>query len=344
MRPDAVTLRSPAELAAAGLIDAAAVAALVPVAARYAVALPPAIVALIDPSDPEDPIARQFVPSAAELDHRPEDLVDPIGDAVHSPVPGIVHRYPDRVLLTLLHVCPVYCRFCFRRERVGPGVDAVLPADAVDAALDYVAAHPAIWEVILTGGDPLALSPRRIASVMARLAAIDHVKIVRFHTRVPVVTPEAVTPELVAALGASGKTTYVGLHCNHPRELTAAARAACARLIDAGLALVSQTVLLRGVNDDAATLAELMRSLVELRIRPYYLHHGDLAPGTAHLRVPLEEGRALVRALRGRVSGLCQPTYVLDIPGGHGKVPVGPDYLSDGIVTDPWGGQHSYVG
>ncbi|MGI3901970.1 MAG: lysine-2,3-aminomutase-like protein [Janthinobacterium lividum] len=343
MRLDA-TLRSPAELAAAGLIDAEAVAALMPVASRYAVALSPAMAALIDPSDPEDPIARQFVPSAAELDHRPEDLVDPIGDAVHSPVPGIVHRYPDRVLLTLLHVCPVYCRFCFRRERVGPGVDAVLPPPAVEAALAYVEAHPAIWEVILTGGDPLALSPRRIAAVMARLAAIDHVKIVRFHTRVPVVTPDAVTPELVAALGASGKTTYVGLHCNHPRELTPAARAACARLIDAGLALVSQTVLLRGINDDAAVLAELMRSLVALRIRPYYLHHGDLAPGTAHLRVPLEEGRALVRALRGRVSGLCQPTYVLDIPGGHGKVPVGPAYLADGIVTDPWGVQHAYTG
>jgi lysine 2,3-aminomutase len=338
------TLRSPADLAGAGLIAAEAVPALEPVAARYAVALAPAMAALIDPADPEDPIARQFVPSPAELDHRPEELVDPIGDAAHSPVPGIVHRYPDRVLLTLLHVCPVYCRFCFRRERVGPGIDAVLPADQVEAALDYIAAHPAIWEVILTGGDPLALSPRRIAAVMARLKKMDHVRIVRFHTRVPVVAPETVTPELVAALGASGKTTYVGLHCNHPRELTPAARAACARLIDAGLALVSQTVLLRGVNDDAATLAELMRSLVELRIRPYYLHHGDLAPGTAHLRVSLDEGRALVRALRGRVSGLCQPTYVLDIPGGHGKVPVGPDYVGEGVVTDPWGVTHPYTG
>ncbi len=343
MRP-ASTLRSPGELAAAGLIGGHEIAALVPVAARYAVALSPAMAALIDPDDPDDPIARQFVPSAAELDHRPEELVDPIGDAVHSPVPGIVHRYPDRVLLTLLHACPVYCRFCFRRERVGPGADAVLPAESVDKALAYVAEHPAIWEVILTGGDPLALSPRRIAAVMQRLAAIDHVRIVRFHTRVPVVTPETVTADLVAALAASGKTTYVGLHCNHPRELMPAAREACARLIDAGLALVSQTVLLRGVNDDAATLAELMRSLVELRIRPYYLHHGDLAPGTAHLRVPLDEGRALVRALRGRVSGLCQPTYVLDIPGGHGKVPVGPDYLREGRVTDPWGVEHAYEG
>jgi lysine 2,3-aminomutase len=338
------TLRSPADLAAAGLIGAGEEARLEAVAGRYAVAVSPAMAALIDPADPADPIARQFVPRPEELDHRPEELADPIGDAAHSPVPGIVHRYPDRVLLTLLHVCPVYCRFCFRREKVGPGAEAVLPADQAESALDYIAAHPAIWEVILTGGDPLALSPRRIAAVMARLAAIDHVRIVRFHTRVPVVAPENVTPALVEALRASGKTTYVALHCNHPRELTAAARAACTQLHEAGISLVSQTVLLRGVNDDAGVLAELMRSFVALRIRPYYLHHGDLAPGTSHFRVPLEEGQALMRALRGRVSGLCQPTYVLDIPGGHGKVPVGPDYVGGGTVTDPWGVTHDYEG
>ena len=336
------TLRSPAELAAAGLIAAGRVAALAPVAARYAVAVSPAMAALVDPADAADPIARQFVPSPAELDHRPEERADPIGDAAHSPVPGIVHRYPDRVLLTLLHLCPVYCRFCFRRERVGPGAGAVLPAAEAEAALDYVAAHPAVWEVILTGGDPLMLSPRRLGRVMARLAAMDHVRVVRFHTRVPVVAPELVTPDLAAALTASGKAAYLGVHCNHPRELTGAAEGALARLRAAGLALVSQTVLLRGVNDDAGTLASLMRRFVELGVRPYYLHHGDLAPGTAHLRVPLEEGRALMRALRGRVSGLCQPTYVLDIPGGRGKVPVGPDYLGDGTVADPWGVEHVY--
>ena len=258
-------------------------------------------------------------------------------------MPGIVHRYPDRALLTLLHVCPVYCRFCFRRERVGPGENAVLPADQAEAALDYLAGRPEVWEVILTGGDPLMLSPRRIAGVMRRLSAMDHVRVVRFHTRVPAVAPGLVTADLVSALGASGKTTYVGLHCNHPRELTPAARAACARLVDAGLALVSQTVLLRGVNDDVDTLVALMRAFVELRIRPYYLHHGDLAPGTSHLRVSLSEGQSLMRSLRGRVSGLCQPTYVLDIPGGYGKVPVGPGYVADGTVEDPWGGRHGYA-
>ena len=345
MTPPSKTLRTPADLVAAGLIAPSAARAIEPVVDRYALALPPALAGLIDPADPRDPIARQFVPGPAELDRRPEDMQDPIGDAAHSPVPGIVHRYPDRVLLTLLHVCPVYCRFCFRRERVGPGQDSVLSAAGVEEALRYISDTPAIWEVILTGGDPLALSPRRLAAVMARLAVVDHVKIVRFHTRVPVAVPELVTPELIGALRASGKTTYVGLHSNHPRELTPAARRACADLIDAGIPLLSQTVLLKGVNDDPAVLAELMRSFVEMRIRPYYLHHGDFAPGTGHFRLTIAEGRRIVKALRGRISGLCQPTYVLDIPGGFGKVPVGPVYLDEpgpGLVEDPWGGSHLY--
>jgi lysine 2,3-aminomutase len=251
------------------------------------------------------------------------------------------------VLLKVTHTCAVYCRFCFRREMVGPGKPNALAPAALDAALTYIADHPAIWEVILTGGDPLTLSPRRLAELMARLAAIDHVKIVRFHTRVPVADPELATGTLVAAMKSPRLTTYVALHANHPRELTAAARTACARIIDAGMPMVSQTVLLAGVNDDAETLAALMRAFVETRIKPYYLHHLDLAPGTGHFRVGLARGQALMRALRGRVSGLCQPTYVLDLPGGHGKVPVGPGYLAgdlDGCVSveDPWGKAHAY--
>ena len=338
------TLRSADDLAAAGLVPAQAAPGLDRVARRYAVAVPPAMAALIDRDDVDDPIARQFVPSIAELESRPHERADPIGDKAHSPVPGIVHRYPDRVLLTLLHVCPVYCRFCFRREMVGPGPEAMLSADKVDAALSYIADTPAIWEVILTGGDPLALSPRRLVDVMQRLSRIDHVRIVRFHTRVPVVDPEAVTPDLVGALLRSGKTTYVALHCNHPRELTAAAEAACTQLLEAGIGMLSQTVLLKGVNDDAEVLAALMRRFVELRIRPYYLHQLDPAPGTSHFQVSLEDGRSIVQALRGRLSGLCQPTYVLDIPGGFGKVPVGPSYIDDraGTVLDPWGTAHNY--
>ncbi len=339
------TVRTPAELQAAGLVGSGTAKALAAVAERYAVALTPALASLIDRDDPRDPIARQFVPSIAELDRTPEERDDPIGDAAHSPVPGIVHRYPDRVLLTLLHVCPVYCRFCFRRERVGPGVEAVLSPEKTEAALRYIADTPSIWEVILTGGDPLALSPRRIEAVMRRLGAIDHVRVIRFHTRVPVADPALVTTDLVEALQASGKPTYLSLHSNHPRELTVAARQACARIIDAGIVMLSQTVLLKGVNDDAGILGELMRAFVETRIRPYYLHHGDLAPGTSHFRVSLRQGQAIVRALRGSLSGLCQPTYMLDLPGGFGKVPVGPVYWHEpepGVIKDPWGQAHVY--
>jgi lysine 2,3-aminomutase len=325
MRSTRQTLRRVDEFAAAGLVPPERRTGIEAVAARYALALTPDMAELIDPTDPNDPIARQFVPDPAELDVRPEERADPIGDDAHSPVAGIVHRYPDRVLLKPLHVCAVYCRFCFRRETVGQG--RALSRAEFDAALDYIRAHPQVWEVILTGGDPLVLSPRRLRDIVAALAAIEHVKVIRLHTRVPVVAPARVTPALVRALKARGKATYVVLHANHARELTAAARAACARLVDAGIPMLSQSVLLRGVNDGAEVLGELMRTLVECRIKPYYLHHGDLAPGTAHWRTGLDEGQALTRTLRGRWSGLCQPTYVLDIPGGHGKSPVGPNYL-----------------
>jgi lysine 2,3-aminomutase len=322
------TLRQPAELAAHGLVPSHALPALEKVAARYAVALTPEVAALIDPGDPDDPIARQYIPRVEELAAHASESADPIGDHMFSPVEGIVHRYPDRVLFKLVAVCAVYCRFCFRREMVGPGRDNALSPHGYQAALDYIRAHGEIWEVILTGGDPLMLSPRRLAGITADLAGIGHVKIVRLHTRIPVADPSRVTDGMVAALKTDGATTWVALHANHPRELTQNARAACARLVDAGIPMVSQSVLLRGVNDDAVTLEALMRGFVECRIKPYYLHHGDLAPGTAHLRTTLEQGRQLMRALRGRVSGLCQPDYVLDIPGGHGKAPVGPDYLS----------------
>jgi lysine 2,3-aminomutase len=316
------------------------------VAERYAVAVSPAMAALIDRSDPHDPIARQFVPDAAELAVLPEERRDPIGDLAHSPVEGIVHRYPDRVLLKAVHVCPVYCRFCFRREMVGPQGLGTLSPEAMDAAFAYIAARPEIWEVILTGGDPLVLSPRRLDEIMRRLEAIDHVKIVRFHTRVPVVEPERIDEALIAALKAGRKTAYVALHANHPRELTAAARAACARLVDAGIAMVSQSVLLKGVNDDPDTLAALMRAFVETRIKPYYLHHPDLAPGTGHFRLTIAEGQALVAALRGRISGLCQPTYILDIPGGHGKAVIGAGAIRENggrhTVMDFRGGEHAY--
>ena len=334
------TLRTVEDLAAADVVTDARLPELARVAKRYAVAITPAMASLIEPDD--GPMRRQFVPTAAELIQTPEERADPIGDDAHSPVEGIVHRYPDRVLLKANHACAVYCRFCFRREMVGPeGIRPLSPAQ-LDAAMAYIAGQPAIWEVIITGGDPLILSPRRLRDLGRRLAAVEHVRIVRFHTRVPAVDPDAITDELVAALTSSGKTIWVGLHANHPDELTPAAAAACARIIDAGIPMISQTVLLKGVNDDPDTLEALMRRFVELRIKPYYLHHADLAPGTGHFRTTLAEGQALMRDLQGRVSGLCQPTYILDIPGGHGKAPVGPCFVSQGQVTDFRGEAHTY--
>jgi lysine 2,3-aminomutase len=321
------TLRQLSDLSEAGLAAAGKRTALERVAAQYAVAITPAMAELIDRADPNDPITRQFVPDPAELDTQPEELSDPIGDRTHSPVEGIVHRYPDRALLKLTHICAVYCRFCFRRETIGPGAKPLTPKQ-LDAALGYIAGHPEVWEVVLTGGDPLVLSARRLRQVVSRLAAIAHVKVLRLHTRVPAADPVRITPELVRALKARGKAVYVVLHVNHARELSEAAREACARLVDAGIPMLSQSVLLKGVNDDPQALGALMRALVECRIKPYYLHHADLAPGTSHLRTSIEDGQRLMRALRGRYSGLCQPTYVLDIPGGHGKSPVGPNYLT----------------
>lgn len=340
-------IRTIDDLERASLIDAEQAVGLSTVAARYAVALTPVIAALIDRNDPDDPIARQFVPDMAELVTTPEERADPIGDAAHSPVAGIVHRYPDRVLLKAVHVCPVYCRFCFRREMVGPQGLGTLDAGEMAAAFDYISSHPEIWEVILTGGDPLVLSPRRLEELLAGLANIEHVKIIRFHTRVPVVEPQKIDAALIAALKSSGKTVYVALHANHPRELTTEARAACARLVDAGIVMISQSVLLKGVNDDPEVLAQLMRAFVETRVKPYYLHHPDLAPGTSHFRLTIAEGQKLVAGLRGRLSGLCQPSYILDIPGGHGKAEIGASAIrevAEGCysVSDFRGEAHDY--
>ncbi|WP_284164387.1 lysine-2,3-aminomutase-like protein [Frigidibacter sp. SD6-1] len=268
-------------------------------------------------------VARQFVPAVSELTVRPEELTDPIGDRAHMPVEGLTHRYPDRVILAVTQSCDVYCRFCFRREVVGQG--GLLADDRLKAALDYIRRTPAISEVILTGGDPMTLSPRRLGAILQALAAMDHVSLVRLHTRVPVVAPERIDEAMIAALGAH-PTVWIVLHSNHPAELTENACAALGRLSAAGIPLLSQTVLLRGVNDDAEVLVQLFRSFLRLKVKPYYLHHCDLARGTSHFRTTIAEGKALMAALRGRVSGTALPTYVIDIPGGFGKVP----------VTDPW--------
>jgi len=340
-------VRSINDLAAAGAVDESDASRLEQVASRFSVAITPAMLDLIDPSVPDDPIFKQFIPDTRELDIDAEDISDPIGDETHSPLPGIIHRYPDRLLLTPIKVCPVYCRFCFRRETVGHAETGSLSTAELAAALDYIREHSEVWEVILSGGDPLLMSPRRLSYIFNELATIDHVRVVRIHTRVPVVSPERITAELVSALTISA-AVFVVLHSNHPREMTAAAREACALLVDNGIPMLSQSVLLKGVNDDAATLAQLFRTLVENRIKPYYLHHADKAAGTAHFRTSIATGQALMRELRGKVSGLCQPEYMLDIPHGEGKIPVGPQWIeatgSSGYrVTSPSGDSFRYA-
>lgn len=344
---DDKTLLTVDDLAAAGLIAPSEASDLRPVAARYSVAVTPQIVSLIDRNNPDDPIARQFVPDPRELLAQPGELADPIGDDAYTPLPGIVHRYPDRVLLKLLTVCPVYCRFCFRRETVGRGKGDMLSSAETEAALKYIAANPQIYEVILTGGDPMALSPRRLRAVAERLAEIPHVAVLRVHTRAPTAAPELATPEWIAALRASHKAIFIALHVNHARELNEPARVAITRLRDAGVALMSQTVLLAGVNDDARTLEALMRALMALGIRPYYLHHPDLAPGSGHFRLTLARGREIYAALARLVGGPALPTYVLDLPGGFGKARVAeaqaaPDSAGGWTIVDRTGRRHLY--
>lgn len=345
--PAEATSTKIADLLAQGLVSSEDAAGLETVAARYAVAVTPAMLGLIDKADPQDPIRAQFVPSAMELQQSPEESVDPIDDAAFSPLPGLVHRYEDRVLLKVLSVCPVYCRFCFRREMVGPGGEALV-GDNLEQALSYIRARPQIFEVILTGGDPFMLSPRRARELIQALAAIEHVKVVRWHTRVPVVAPDRVTDDFVNALRADGVATWVAIHANHPREFTPDAQVAISRLREAGISLVSQSVLLRGVNDRLDVLQELMRGFVALGVKPYYLHHPDLAPGTGHFRLPISEGQELMRGLRSTLTGLAQPTYVLDVPGGAFKAPLDPVYVQEAVgglqLLDGAGHWHDYKG
>src|SRR5215813_5778120 len=327
------TLRAE-DLGSVGLVGPARFEEIRRVAQEFAVAMTADMAALIDPAHPADPIAAQFVPSGAELEIAREERTDPIGDERWSPIPGIVHRYPDRVLLKPTALCPVYCRFCFRREVVGKR-PAMLARPALERAFDYIRQRPEIWEVIVTGGDPFVLAPRRLAEIVRTLDQIPHLAVIRFHTRVPIVDPCRVGPALVEALAAE-KAVYVALHANHPRELTGQVKEALTRLSRVGIPLLSQTVLLRGINDDAAVLEALFRGLVAMRVKPYYLHHADLARGTAHFRTGIAAGQRLVRSLRSRISGLCQPTYVLDIPGGYGKVPIAPCAVSKRAPPAGW--------
>jgi lysine 2,3-aminomutase len=337
MPSDQSTLRSTAALATAGLIDPRDAPQIEAVAARYAIAITPVVSALIE--RPDDPIGRQFIPYPRELVTAPHESGDPIADDALSPIKGVVHRYPDRALLKPLLICPVYCRFCFRREHVGPD-GGVLTEAELQAAYDWFAARPEIREVILTGGDPLMLSPRRLASIVQALSAIPHVELLRVHTRVPTTDPARVTTALAESL-TTDKGLWLVLHANHAREFTPDGKAAIRRFQSHAIPVLGQSVLLRGVNDSAEALEALFRAMLVARVKPYYLHQLDPAPGTARFHVPIEEGRQLLAALRGRVTGLAWPTYVLDIPGGYGKVPIGPGYLEAGGVRDTSGTRHA---
>lgn len=341
-KPRAIS--SVAGLAAHGLVSSEQAKHLAKVDKKFSTRLTGAVLAQIKSVELGDPIFRQYVPSTDELAVQPDELADPTGDGPHGKVKGIIHRYEDRLLLTPTHTCQVYCRFCFRREKVGQGADMLSKAE-LDAALAYVATHPEVHEVILSGGDPLVLSDRRLGEIMQRLAAIDHVQVIRFHTRVPLVEPTRITPALIKILRVR-PAVYVVVHVNHGAELSKEVCKGLARMARAGIPLLSQTVLLKGVNDDAEALATLFRTLVANRVKPYYLHHLDRAKGTSHFRVSIRRGQDIMRSLRGRLSGIAQPTYVIDIPGGFGKVPIGPQYLSeaDGTyeITDPEGRRHRY--
>jgi len=297
------------------------------VSERYAFRTTKTVECLITGTPDDDPIARQYIPTPAELIQTPQENPDPIGDEAHSPIKGIVHRYPDRVLFKPANICAVYCRYCFRREKVGPGSEILTDKERT-AALDYIRNNENIWEVILTGGDPLILSPRQLSHIMNALNDIKHVQVIRLHTRIPIADPLRVTPELINALSID-KATYMPLHINHASEITDEVRATIKSLQATGIIMLSQSVLLKGVNDNIEALENLYRSLVALGVKPYYLHHPDFAPGTSHFRLTIKEGQDIVKQLLGRLSGLCQPTYMLDIPNGHGKIPLTPCYIKE---------------
>ena len=363
-KPPLKPFRQVEELVAAGLIPKEGIELLRAVTEKFALRLPVGLAERMEhidnlpPGGDSGPLARQYLPDARELLEASFESADPIGDEAFTPVAGIVHRYPDRVLLKANHLCPAYCRFCFRNNTVGPNKENhgnTLSADELETALAYIEANEEIWEVILSGGDPLMLPMAKIGHILERLDSIPNVAVVRLHSRVPVAEPGRISGDLVASLRTPAKTAvYVVVHCNHADELDTKALAACHALSDSGIPLLGQTVLLKGVNDDADVLKALFRTMVRHRIKPYYLHHCDLARGTGHFRTTIARGQELMRELRGHISGLCQPTYVLDIPGGHGKVPLTPVYLThqedgnhDGTgdtyrAEDYQGGVHAY--
>nr|WP_320132207.1 lysine 2,3-aminomutase [uncultured Holophaga sp.] len=292
---------------------------------KFTMEITPYYAALMDPADRSCPVRMQAVPRLLELHDEPSDLADPLHEDVDSPVPGLTHRYPDRVLLLVTNMCSMNCRHCTRRRLVGEQYTHMNDQD-IQKAIDYIARTPQVRDVLLSGGDPLVLGDERLESILQRLRAIPHVEIIRIGTRVPVVMPQRVTPELVAMLGKY-HPIYVNTHFNHAKEITAEAKAACARLADGGIPLGNQSVLLRGVNDDAVVMKKLMHKLLAVRVRPYYIYQCDLSLGISHFRTSVSKGIEIIENLRGHTTGMAVPTFVVDAPGGGGKIPVMPNYL-----------------
>ena len=288
-------------------------------------AITPYYLSLIDLDDPKDPIRRQAIPTALELHQSAADLLDPLHEDADSPVKGLTHRYPDRVLLLVTDQCSMYCRHCTRRRFAGQ-TDCAVPLEQIDKCIDYVRAHPEVRDVLISGGDPLVMSDDRLEYIISRLRAIEHVEIVRIGSRTPVVMPQRITPELCEML-KKYHPIWLNTHFNHPKEVTPESAAACARLADAGIPLGNQSVLLAGVNDCVYTMKKLMHELVKMRVRPYYIYQCDLSMGLEHFRTPVSKGIEIIEALRGHTSGFCVPTFVVDAPGGGGKTPVMPNYV-----------------
>ena len=292
---------------------------------KLAVAMPPYFFNLIDGTDPECPIRRQVVPRQEEMDYAPHEMADPCGEDKDMVAPGLVHRYPDRVLFLITDRCAAYCRYCTRSRIVSGVGEQELEVD-FEEALAYLRRHPEVRDVLLSGGDPLLFSDSKLEALLRRLREIPHIEIVRLGSRVPIFLPQRITPALCAML-RQFHPLWINVHVNHPRELTAEVRDALGRLADAGIPMGNQSVLLKGVNDDAETLRILFQKLIRARVRPYYLYQCDLIQGTSHLRVPVARGIELMRELRGHTTGFAVPQYVVDGPGGGGKIPLNPDYV-----------------
>lgn len=288
-------------------------------------AITPYYLSLIDQNDPYDPIRRQCIPTITETHISKADLLDPLSEDEDSPVPGLTHRYPDRVLFLITDMCSMYCRHCTRRRFAGQH-DCQSPADRIQQGIDYIARTPQVRDVLLSGGDALMVNDNMLESIIQRLRAIPHVEIIRLGTRTPVVCPQRITDNLCNML-KKYHPIWVNTHFNHPHEITPESSAACERLANAGIPLGNQSVLLRGVNDCTYVMKDLVRKLVKIRVRPYYIYQCDLSMGLEHFRTPVSKGIEIIEALRGHTSGFAVPTFVIDAPGGGGKTPVMPNYV-----------------